>query len=59
MFRIGWNDRRGAEVRKRVTGMWRTFHKYQGSIAAVSIVVRKPLVPADELQRLSCAYPPM
>jgi len=50
---------RDAEVRKRVTRMWRIFQKYQGSIAAVSIVARKPLVPADELKRLSCAYPPM
>jgi len=26
-LRIGWNDLRDADVRKRVTGMWQTFQK--------------------------------
>lgn len=40
--RITWNVLRRPDARRRVLGMWRTFHRYRRSIIAVAIIARRP-----------------
>jgi hypothetical protein len=43
-LRIAVNYLRRPDARRRVNGMWLTFHRHRHSLAAVAIVARKPAV---------------